>query len=142
MARQVIDIGVNPNDGEGDPIRTAGQKINENFEELYQDVSNVQGLTLTDITDNGDTTTNDITANTITADTFSAGGTGTPSITSLTHILLDAADYVEATAPFKVLNITTSDRNANLTPTNGMIIYNSTDNKFQGWANGAWVDLH
>jgi len=26
--------------------------------------------------------------------------------------------------------------------TNGMIIYNSTTNKFQGYANGTWVDLH
>ena len=27
-------------------------------------------------------------------------------------------------------------------PENGMIIYNTTSHKFQGYANGAWVDLH
>lgn len=36
---------------------------------------------------------------------------------------------------------TTTQRNA-LSATNGMMIYNTTDNKFQGYANGVWVDLH
>ena len=36
---------------------------------------------------------------------------------------------------------TTTERDA-LTPSDGWIVYNSTDNKFQGRANGAWVDLH
>lgn len=35
MAQQIIGIGEAPNDGTGDNLRTAGQKINENFEELY-----------------------------------------------------------------------------------------------------------
>jgi len=35
---------------------------------------------------------------------------------------------------------TTAERDA-LTPVNGMFIYNSTENKFQGYANGVWVDL-
>lgn len=37
--------------------------------------------------------------------------------------------------------ITTTQRNA-MTQENGMIIYNSTTHKFQGYANGVWVDLH
>ena len=41
----------------------------------------------------------------------------------------------------KHLGITTTARDA-LTPENGMIIYNSTTNKFQGRAGGTWVDLH
>lgn len=36
---------------------------------------------------------------------------------------------------------TTSERNA-LAPENGQIIYNSTTNKFQGYAAGAWADLN
>ena len=38
-------------------------------------------------------------------------------------------------------SFTIAQRNA-LTAANGMIIYNSEDNKFQGRANGAWVNLH
>ena len=37
-------------------------------------------------------------------------------------------------------NLTTVQRDA-LTPANGMIIYNTTDNKFQGYENGAWANL-
>ena len=35
MALQIIDIGLAPNDGLGDPIRTAYTKCNDNFTELY-----------------------------------------------------------------------------------------------------------
>lgn len=35
MAKQVINIGTNPNDGTGDPLRTAMEKSNDNFTELY-----------------------------------------------------------------------------------------------------------
>jgi hypothetical protein len=35
MAKQVIGIGTNPNDGLGDPLRTAFTKANANFTELY-----------------------------------------------------------------------------------------------------------
>ena len=38
-------------------------------------------------------------------------------------------------------NATTTQRNA-LTAYNGSILYNETTHKFQGYANGAWVDLH
>ena len=35
MAQQNINIGTNANDGTGDPLRTAFNKINANFSELY-----------------------------------------------------------------------------------------------------------
>ena len=36
---------------------------------------------------------------------------------------------------------TTTQRNA-ISAANGMVVYNSTTNKFQGYAGGSWVDLH
>jgi hypothetical protein len=44
-------------------------------------------------------------------------------------------------AYLQLANMTTGSRNA-LTAYNGMMLYNSTTNKFQGYANGTWVDLH
>ena len=35
MARQTINIGTSANKGDGDPLRTAFDKINDNFAELY-----------------------------------------------------------------------------------------------------------
>ena len=35
MAKQVINLGTSANKGDGDPLRTAFDKINDNFDELY-----------------------------------------------------------------------------------------------------------
>jgi hypothetical protein len=35
MTQEIINVGAQPNDGEGDPLRTAFQKINNNFTQLY-----------------------------------------------------------------------------------------------------------
>lgn len=35
MAKQVINIGTTDNDGTGDSLRAGGDKINDNFDELY-----------------------------------------------------------------------------------------------------------
>lgn len=35
MSQQIIDVGTNPNDGTGDPLRDAMVKVNSNFTELY-----------------------------------------------------------------------------------------------------------
>ncbi len=40
MAKQVINIGAVANDGTGDPLRTAFDKVNDNFNELYTDDTN------------------------------------------------------------------------------------------------------
>ena len=49
--------------------------------------------------------------------------------------------YIYANAPFRVVTLSTSDRDA-LTAVNGMVIYNTSTSKFQGRAGGTWVDLH
>lgn len=40
MAQQTINIGTVPNDGTGDTLREGGDKINDNFTELYGAVNN------------------------------------------------------------------------------------------------------
>ena len=40
------------------------------------------------------------------------------------------------------LSTFTSIERDNLSPQNGSIIYNTTTNKFQGFADGFWIDLH
>lgn len=45
MAKQIINIGTSENKGDGDPLRTAFDKVNQNFNELYAgnfaDVENI-----------------------------------------------------------------------------------------------------
>ena len=50
------------------------------------------------------------------------------------HVRTTATHYVQFGS------FTTAERNA-LTAANGMVIYNSTTNKFQGYENGSWVNL-
>jgi hypothetical protein len=71
---------------------------------------------------------------------------GTPTLTSSADINLQAGtgvtDRVAVTqSPFKLASFTTAERDAK-TSENGDMIYNSDTNKFQGYANGIWVDLH
>ena len=53
-----------------------------------------------------------------------------------------AADIgiAELSDSFTVPRLTTTERDA-LTAVNGMIIYNSSTNKFQGYENGSWSNL-
>ena len=58
MAQQTINIGTVANDGTGDPLRTAFDKVNDNFTELYADdagdVNSVNGQTGTVVLDSDD----------------------------------------------------------------------------------------
>lgn len=69
MARQTINIGTNPNDGTGDPLRNAYDKCNDNFLELYE-----QGGA--NITVNNPVTSTETTLDTALADLVGGGGGG------------------------------------------------------------------
>jgi hypothetical protein len=79
----------------------------------------------------------------ITDDSIAHAGAASVNITAETEydrIVLSATE-VRVTKSLALTPMTTTQRNA-LSPTNGMIIYNTTTSKFQGYSGGAWLDLH
>lgn len=83
-----------------------------------------------------------IVTNKVVADRFESTSTGTPEITAATNLNLTAGNAVVITqSPVRFATFTTAERDA-LASQNGDMLYNTTTNKFQGYANGAWVDLH
>ena len=85
MAYQSIGLGSSANDGTGDDLRTGGDKINDNFVEIYTKLGN--GSTLTSDTVGLLTATQTMTNKTLTAPTINGvvGGTATSqTITTLT----------------------------------------------------------
>ena len=71
-----------------------------------------------------------------------AGGSGYDGMSREPGAQLEVVGNVKISGANELLlgNMTTTERNA-LTAANGMIIYNTSDNKFQGYENGAWVNL-
>ena len=80
----------------------------------------------------------------ITTNNLTVTGTGNVVFTSGNNLSLTAAQRVEVTGkvPFKLATMTTVERNQIASPESGDTIYNTDTNKFQGYANGAWVNLN
>ena len=70
MTQQSINIGSAANDGTGDPLRTAFDKINDNFNEIYDKLG---GASLSNITLSGSTITNTVTNGDLTIETNGTG---------------------------------------------------------------------
>ena len=87
-------------------------------------------------------TTDDVIFNDVTVNgAFSSGGVGSSEIVSANNLELTAANAVIVTSSsLRLASFTTTERNA-LAAQNGDMIYNTTDNKFQGYENGAWANL-
>ena len=67
-------------------------------------------------------------------------GGATPAAVTGTAISGTSVSVTGTTGFVQLPSLTTTQRNA-LTAANGMIVYNSTLNKFQGYENGAWANL-
>ena len=70
MAKQIVNIGNSANDGAGDPLRTAFDKINDNFTELYTELG---GTSLSNVSIAGNTISTDNTNGDL---TLSPAGSG------------------------------------------------------------------
>jgi hypothetical protein len=85
-----------------------------------------------------------------------AFSTNSYSAAPVEHVRIDSGGNVgihtvSPSAPLEVASttggvimprMTTTQMNAIISPTNGEMIYNTTENKFYGRANGAWTALH
>lgn len=99
MSKQTLNIGSVVNDGTGDPIRTGGDKINDNFNEIYTLLGTGTALT-TGLSATSSVVT--LAGPTVTGvASFAAGSAAAPSITKTgdtnTGIYFSAADEVAFT---------------------------------------------
>ena len=143
MAQQTINIGTTANDGTGDPLRTAFDKVNSNFTELYNDES--QGEVNSIIAGDG-----------ISVDTATGNVTVTNTITN-NNQLTNGAGYVDGSGTAnKLPKFTDSDTIGNSivtdngtgiginnsNPTEILEVYKAADNsrfKIQNNAFASWV---
>ena len=107
MAYQPLGLGSAANDGSGDDIRTGGDKINDNFVEIYTKLGD--GSTLSSDTVALLTATQTMTNKTLTAPTINGavGGTTTSqTITTLTtEGIQNATGQLEITAANQIVEI-------------------------------------
>lgn len=84
-----------------------------------------------------------VTMQAITDDGLAHAGAASVKVEALTQYdrIALSATYVNLTGALRLGHFTTAQRNA-LSAVNGMLLYNSTTNKIQGYEAGAWVDLH
>jgi hypothetical protein len=131
MAKQTINVGTAANSGGGDPLRNALVKVNENFTEVYAKLTALEdGNVVTDIKGNVFGDDSSLLVDAIN-NTIPGTVTGTVTPTVFMPPMLSQAE-IDA-----------------LTPEVGMMVYNITTGKFQGYAEDAnndsttaWADLH
>jgi len=86
------------------------------------------------------------TTDVVTAGSFATTAAGTPTLSSNTGVEISATSgsitATTITGGMVLPRLTTTQRDAISTNVDGMVVYNTSTNKFQGRANSIWVDLH
>lgn len=129
---------------ETDPIFTASAAADITQTDITNwnaAASSTESDTLESVTGRGATTTSSITVGGITTETLTITGTGTSTISG-NEIVLNATTRTSINgSPFRVAQLSSTQRNALVSLQNGDIIYNITENKFQVRESGAWSNL-
>ena len=143
MAKQVVNIGNSANDGAGDPLRTAFDKINDNFTEVYNELG---GNTLSNISMTGNTIQSDDTNGNITVD---PNGTGTITLASAVTISGATLTMSNLTVSNSGATFTTGGTNdIDLVPgggevnVTGHIVSDTTNTKDLGSATNSWRNVY
>ena len=189
MAQQLINTGTVANDGTGQTLRTAFQKVNSNFTELYGNIAGTPdatantvvqrdgtgGIAVTTITyrnsyanqlvfptANADVNTGTVVYSDSDDALFYSNGTawvqtidnranvvavpndltvvGTAVIGDTSATANTVLTLTSTTGALLLPRMTTTQRDA-MTAVNGMIIYNTTDDQFQGYGAGSWGNI-
>ena len=112
MAYQKLGLGSSANDGTGDDLRTGGDKINENFEDLFAKINGVANSAI----NNGTALTTDVVTLNTATQTLTNKTLTSPTVSGLT--LSDASIVLEgATADASETTITVTDPTADRTIT-------------------------
>jgi hypothetical protein len=120
MSKQLVNIGTTANDGTGDPLRNAFDKINDNFNELYQSLGDGDDLTIDIDSDGNIDIANDLNVDgdvVVTGD-LTVNGTTTTINT----------ETVEIEDNILNLNRTQGDPDTPTATTSGISIYRGTSN--------------
>ena len=113
----------------------------------FVDSSDVQNIVdsayVRTLLDSGFSVTGNITVGgELTVGTLNFTGAGSTTWSSDNELIFTATDRVLIdSAPFRVATMTTADISSITLPENGDMLYNATTNKFQGYENGAWINL-
>ena len=151
MTQQTINLGTTANDGNGDNLRSAMDKCNDNFDELYGANSVSSNIALSGNTVSTYVTNQDIvlgpngtgtirTASDLIPDVNNTRYIGNANIRPLGAYIGTAG--VISSGPITLPTFTDNTaRDATITqPVAGMLIFNTTGTKFQGYTGSAWVD--
>ncbi len=100
MAKQIIDIGIQGNDGTGDSIRESFRKVNENFNEVYA-IFGIDGtIKLSDLSDGVDYSANQVIMGNTTGSSLSAR-----TIAAGAGILIDTSNNSQLTISSSVAGL-------------------------------------
>ena len=125
MAYQALGLGSSANDGTGDDLRTGGDKINDNFVEIYTKLGNgsaLSNLTFPTGTDTivGRATTDTLTNKTLTSPTIN-GATVSSSLSGNFTLVFEGATADAYETTLTVTDPTSSDKTITLPDATGTV---------------------